>query len=76
MGIISKTSDEVVKQPKTFPKLMVNSKGRVVLFTSSRSGTIVKTSGGADHVIGVVIEEGFEPSLYTDYEGTVTLSNE
>lgn len=61
------------KSDKPFPKLMINkTTGLVVLFTDHSNGTVVKEC--PYNKIGAFGE--WEYSVFTDFEGTVTLSND
>lgn len=74
MGIISETSDSVVKQPKPFPKLVKSGEsGNIFLLTSEYIGTCVFSPSGRLKV-GEHYNNWIGP--FEDYEGTITLSNE
>lgn len=58
---------------KDFPKLMISKNGTVVLFSKSCVGIAVNTTSNYD--IGYLSEEWFMGN-FTDFTGTVTLSND
>ena len=59
-----------------YPKLMINDKGYVVLFSEYAHGVVVSESGhgGHNHAIGTYINV-WVMSHFTEYSGTITLSN-
>lgn len=68
---------EVNEKGKTkemdFPKLMVDHNGGVVLFISPKKGTVLEPT--SFEVIGEFYEN-WNMSCFTDFEGSITLSNE
>lgn len=65
---------QVDKKPtKPYPKLMISDMGTIVLFTSKSRGISVKESKASE--LGV-FSDCWESSDFTDFEGTVTLSND
>ena len=65
------------KSPK-YPKLMVTSKGKVVLFSSKTDGTIVFNGSGhsisSTHIVGYHTD-CWAPEDFTDFRGSVKLTN-
>ena len=65
----------VVKQSTSdidFPKLMISETGLVVLFSSSKLGTVIRGDrlwGAGEHSVIWIID------MFTDFDGTITLSN-
>ena len=68
--------EEVKEEP--FPKLMENSRGRVVFFMVPCKGMIVHPSSHSKHSNGWrlgSIKNYFNMKYYKDYEGSITLCN-
>jgi len=60
------------RKERPFPKLMVDTHGSIVLFHQCKKGTVVidKTSFAEDYW------ENWNMSKFTDYEGTLEISND
>ena len=58
-----------------YPKLMVNPAGKIVLFTSDGHGTVVSPVYGEIHKMGYR-SRTWAMQNFTNYDGTVSLTNE
>jgi len=79
---IKVTLGEVKTQEvKPFPKLMIVHvdpyKGRIVLFTREKTGTLVRCSvSQTDYMkVGTIIDGGWVMEAFTDYNEPITLQN-
>lgn len=62
------------KKEKDFPKLMANEEGTVVLFTSSGKGICLVAKYEDEYVGEYSIK--WNKNIFTDFEGSITLSND
>ena len=60
---------------KPFPKLMISEHGTLVLFESDEVGTIIYPGINNTYKIGDYIDD-WVMSLFKDFDGEVTLSND
>lgn len=72
MKSIINTGNEKKELP--FPKLMVSNNGNVVLFVNSQEGFCVYSSPEFDRLFGLY--DTWNISDFTDFNGSITLSNE
>jgi hypothetical protein len=72
MSVKVSLSKEVVKG-SSFPKLMTNDRGMIVLFYEERKGMVLRVVDV--HKIGVY-SESWGMEHFQDYEGEITLKNE
>jgi len=59
---------------KHFPKLMISSEGKtLILFKSKHQGTVIQSTDKF-YEVGLS-DDGWNSAMFTDYEGSITLSN-
>jgi hypothetical protein len=63
------------KQEKPFPKLMVTNEGKVVLFSENKKGMVINAIESHGEINGECYH-CWDMSMFTDFEGSVTLSND
>ncbi len=66
-------STSETKAPCSYPKLMENSNGTIVLLSNSRDGVVI-FKGEGDREVGYISK--WDTQFFTDYTGTVSLTNE
>jgi hypothetical protein len=64
---------EPAKKAKPFPKLMISRMGTIVLFIRPKVGAVIKRSKISDYDTSYL---GWDMSHFSDFNGTVTLSND
>lgn len=62
------------KNVKPYPKLMVGSSGRIVLFTSEGVGTALNNAGAWEQA--GYFSKHWTKGKFKDFEGSITLSND
>lgn len=65
----------VAPQSASFPKLMTNKDGIVVLFTSPCIGTVVSRTLGSCYKVGYH-SAGWAPEAFMDFTGKIELEND
>ena len=60
---------------KPFPKLMISSNGRIVIFYKDREGVVVKQSALPDSLPTGFYSESWDMSYFADYNEPITLQN-
>jgi len=75
MAIISSSTHKVL--PREYPYLGISAKGKVILFTSLRTGTVLipdPTEGPVHNAVGFLTDGWFEENYHV-LDGSITLSN-
>lgn len=66
-------TQEIGNAVVTYPKLMKTHSGQVVLFHRNKTGMVVKSTG--NNAIGH-FSENWDMNSFTDYTGSITLTND
>lgn len=66
--------NEIEKKETDFPKLMVHENGDVVLFEGTEDGVLVASKSTPEDIGSY--SECWNPRMFQDFKGSVTLSND